>query len=119
MDNREDMTDEVQRSLNVYRQIQEEYEEFMMTFTKRIKVGVFAILIIPVFFLLLMFTQDSKLVFLTLWIVSILSIAAYLISQEYKKFEYESRLGLREEDEVKEKKTEEKNIDERGGEEDT
>lgn len=50
------MTDEVRRSLNVYRQIQEEYEEFMMTFTKRIKVGVFAIYYYSVFFIVNVYT---------------------------------------------------------------
>ena len=40
-------------------------------------------LIIPLVFLILMFSLDSKLVFLVLWIVSLIDLSVYLIVVEY------------------------------------
>lgn len=39
--------------------------------------------IIPLIFLILMFSLESKLVFLVLWIVSLIALALYLICVEY------------------------------------
>ena len=40
-------------------------------------------LILPLIFLVLMFSIESKIVFLVLWIVSLIVIAVYLICLEY------------------------------------
>lgn len=58
-------------------------EKFNAGYEKKIRMGFLAIIIIPVIFLILMFSIDSKLVFLILWILSIIGIAAYLIVVEY------------------------------------
>lgn len=48
-----------------------------------IRFGFFAILTIPLIFLILMFSLESRIVFLILWILSIILIAAWLITVEY------------------------------------
>ena len=69
--------DEFKKSLN------HRIEKFEAGYQKRIKKGFAAILIIPIIFLILMFSISSKMVFLVLWITSIIVIAIYLIIVEY------------------------------------
>ena len=47
------------------------------------RLGFLAIIIIPLIFLVLMFSLESKIVFLTLWILSIIIIAVWLIVVEF------------------------------------
>lgn len=56
---------------------------FEQNYSKRIKYGFLCMLIIPLIFLILMFSLDSKLVFLILWIVSLIALSLYLIVVEY------------------------------------
>lgn len=56
---------------------------FERNYSKRIKYGFLCMLIIPLIFLILMFSLDSKLVFLILWIVSLIVLSLYLIVVEY------------------------------------
>ncbi len=56
---------------------------FERNYSKRIKYGFLCMLIIPLIFLILMFSLDSKLVFLILWIVSLIALSLYLIVVEY------------------------------------
>ena len=69
-------------------------------------------LIIPLIFLILMFSLNSKLVFLILWIVSLIILSLYLISREYfhdKMVKQLALTGLTPEElveEVKEKRRE-------------
>ncbi len=69
--------DEFRKALN------DKIEKFESGYQKRIRRGFLAILVIPVIFLILMFSIDSKMVFLVLWIASIILIALYLIVVEY------------------------------------
>ena len=48
-----------------------------------IRFGFLGMIIIPLIFLILMFSLESKLVFLVLWIVSLIALALYLICVEY------------------------------------
>lgn len=57
--------------------------KFERNYSKRIKYGFLCMLIIPLVFLILMFSLDSKLVFLILWIVSLIALSLYLIVVEY------------------------------------
>ena len=50
---------------------------------KRISIGLKCIIIIPLIFLILMFSLESKIVFLVLWIISIIAIATWLIIVEF------------------------------------
>ncbi len=69
--------DEFRKLLN------DKIEKFESGYQKRIRRGFLAILVIPFVFLILMFSIDSKIVFLVLWIASIILIALYLITVEY------------------------------------
>lgn len=64
-------------------EINKKVEQFEICYPKLIKGGFFAIVIIPIVFLILMFSITSKMVFLVLWIVSIILIALYLICVEF------------------------------------
>ena len=52
-------------------------------YRKMIRYGFLAIIIIPLIFLILMFSLESKIVFLVLWIISIIAIATWLIIVEF------------------------------------
>ena len=54
-----------------------------------------AILIIPLIFLILMFSLESKIVYLILWIVSLIALVLYLICVEYihDKIQRQMELG--------------------------
>ena len=69
--------DEFRKSLN------DKIEKFQSNYHKKIRRGFLAIVVIPIIFLILMFSIDSKMVFLVLWIASIILIALYLIIVEY------------------------------------
>ena len=69
--------DEFRKSLN------DKIEKFQSNYHKKIRRGFLAIVVIPTIFLILMFSIDSKMVFLVLWIASIILIALYLIVVEY------------------------------------
>lgn len=69
--------DEFRKTLN------DKIEKFQSGYRKKIRRGFLAIVVIPIIFLILMFSIDSKMVFLVLWIASIILIALYLIIVEY------------------------------------
>ena len=69
--------DEFRKSLN------DKIEKIQSNYHKKIRRGFLAIVVIPIIFLILMFSIDSKMVFLVLWIASIILIALYLIIVEY------------------------------------
>ena len=56
---------------------------FEKRYPKLIRTGFIMILVIPLIFLLLMFSLESKIVYLTLWIISLIVLAVYLICVEY------------------------------------
>ena len=64
-------------------QTAEKAQRFEKNYHRMIRFGFFAILTIPLIFLILMFSLESKIVFLVLWILSIILIAAWLITVEY------------------------------------
>ena len=61
----------------------EKSEKFERRYPKMIRWGFLGMIIIPLIFLILMFSLESKLVFLVLWIVSLIALALYLICVEY------------------------------------
>ena len=78
-------------------EINKKVGQFEICYPKLIKGGFFAIVIIPIVFLILMFSITSKMVFLVLWIVSIILIALYLICVE---FIHENLLNKQKMDEI-------------------
>lgn len=63
--------------------ILEKEEKFQRAYPKRKKRGFLLIVVLPLVFLVLMFSVSSKMVFLVLWIASIVAVILYLIILEY------------------------------------
>ena len=60
---------------------------------KRIKTGMICMFVIPVVFLILLFTmQSSKIVYLVLWIASLFILCGYLIAVEYSDYLLQEKL---------------------------
>lgn len=64
-------------------EILERAAKFEKRYPGRIRNGFLTILILPLVFLVLAFSLEARLVFLILWILSIIAIAIYLIALEY------------------------------------
>lgn len=64
-------------------QTAEKAQNFEQNYRKMVRYGFLAIIIIPLIFLILMFSLESKIVFLVLWIISIIAIATWLIVIEF------------------------------------
>ena len=76
-----------------YRRIMEYQNEEHLRNQKKIRWGIRCVILIPMIFLMLMFSMDSsKVVFLVLWIVSLFTISAYLIYVEYMDYTLQERL---------------------------
>lgn len=59
----------------------------------RIKWGIRCVIIIPILFLILMFTMEtSKYIYLTLWVASMFLISAYLIYVEYADYKIQETM---------------------------
>ena len=71
---------------------------FEESYRKKIKAGFLLMFILPLVFMVLMFSLDSKIIYLVLWIISLIGISVYLICLEYfrdkmrKQFELEQQL---------------------------
>lgn len=65
---------------------------------KRIRVGMVCMIVIPLIFLMLMFTMNSsKIVYLVFWIISLFALCTYLIAVEYMDYnlqEHMKELGV-------------------------
>lgn len=78
----------------LYQEMKKQQEALHARNQKRIHIGIRCILLIPLFFLFLMFLTDSnKVIFLTLWIVSLFLLAAYLIYVEYADFQIQQTVA--------------------------
>ena len=75
-------------------QTAEKAQNFEQNYRKMIRYGFLAIIIIPLIFLILMFSLESKLVFLILWIVSLIGLAVYLIVVEYLHDKMQRQLAM-------------------------
>lgn len=89
-----------------YSRIMEYQNEEHMRNQKKIRWGIRCVILIPLIFLMLMFSMDSsKVVFLVLWIVSLFTISAYLIYVEYMDYTMQKRLtklGIKEDGKIDE-----------------
>lgn len=76
------------------KEVEDRAERFRKGYRKRVRLGFLAMILIPLIFLLLMFRIQSKMVFLILWILSVVLISGYLIINEYiyHKLEQEKQL---------------------------
>ena len=77
----------------LYQQLVYEMLEFHRGNRRRLRRGLRSLLIVPLLFLVLLFlTEESRVIFLLLWIISMFGIAAYLIGVEYIDSEMQKRL---------------------------
>ena len=65
------------------KEFMEKSERFERRYPYLIRYGFLAIVVIPLIFLILMFSLESKIVYLILWIVSLIVLVLYLICVEY------------------------------------
>ena len=89
--------------------LMERSEKFEKRYPKMIRFGFLGMIIVPLIFLILMFSLESKLVFLVLWIVSLIVLALYLICVEYihdKMLKQLAATGMTTEDLIREIKEE-------------
>lgn len=84
---------------NTYIRIKYEYMEMKEKRDRVNKTGIIFIAISAIIFLLLMFSLESKLFFLILWIITILFVVSYLIRNEYKFYKLRLYLGYENESE--------------------
>lgn len=81
------------KRLEAYDRIIEYQKQLHEKNQKRIKIGIKAVLIVPLIFLIIMFKlESSKVVFLVLWITSMFIISAYLITVEYADYKIQRQL---------------------------
>lgn len=75
-------------------QIRDRAHAFFRWYPRLIRIGLVAIVVIPLVFLILMFSVESKIVMLTAWITSIILIDVFLIVVEYMADNASRQLGI-------------------------
>ncbi len=83
-----------ERERSDYIKLLKSYANFRKNYNSLVKGGFLAIVIIPIIFLLLMFSLEAKIVFLVLWIVSIIACAVFIIVIEYTDYHYKKMLDI-------------------------
>ncbi|RKI41678.1 hypothetical protein D7V86_07810 [bacterium D16-51] len=79
---------------SIYRELLQQQEAFHQKNVKSIRTGIKCVIFVPLFFLALVFLTDSnKVIFLTLWIISMFIISAYLIYIEYMDFQVQELIA--------------------------
>ena len=82
----------------IFNKMLEYYTESHRKNKKRIRVGMICMIVIPLIFLMLMFTMNSsKIVYLVFWIISLFALCTYLIAVEYMDYnlqEHMKELGV-------------------------
>lgn len=91
----------------VFQNVLTAYEEAKTKREKYKKYGPIVILITGIVFLVLMFTLDTKIEFLILWVITAFYTAAVMIRAEYKYHKFRVILGLDKPDEEPEEEDEE------------
>lgn len=77
----------------IFNKMLEYYTESHRKNKKRIRVGMICMIVIPLIFLMLMFTMNSsKIVYLVFWIISLFTLCTYLIAVEYMDYNLQERM---------------------------
>ena len=79
---------------NAYLRLLREYNNFLKKRDRCRKVGLLVIVLVAVLFLVLMFSLESKIVFLTLWIISIFASVFTIVHIDYRCYKYAIILGI-------------------------
>ena len=67
---------------------------FFRNYPLMIRAGLISVVVLPIIFLVLLFSIEAKIVMLNLWIASIILIDFYLIMVEYARDSYARQLGM-------------------------
>jgi len=85
--------DEYEEEQLIFNKMLEYYTESHRKNKKRIRVGMICMIVIPLIFLMLMFTMNSsKIVYLVFWIISLFVLCTYLIAVEYMDYNLQERM---------------------------
>ena len=77
----------------IFNKMLEYYTESHRKNKKRIRVGMICMIVIPLIFLMLMFTMNrAKIVYLVFWIISLFALCTYLIAVEYMDYNLQERM---------------------------
>ena len=77
----------------IFNKMLEYYTESHRKNKKRIRVGMICMIVIPLIFLMLMFTMNSsKIVYLVFWIISLFALCTYHIAVEYIDYNLQERM---------------------------
>lgn len=77
----------------IFNKMLDYYTESHRKNKKRIRVGMICMIVIPLIFLMLMFTMNSsKIVYLVFWIISLFALCTYLIAVEYMDYNLQERM---------------------------
>ena len=79
---------------NAYLRLLHEYNNFVKKREKCRRVGIFVIISLAILFLILMFSVDSKVLFLSLWVISIFISVFIIIRIDYRCYKYATILGI-------------------------
>ena len=79
---------------NAYLRLMHEYHNFVNKRKKCREVGIFVIVSLAILFLILMFSVDSKIIFLSLWVISIFISVFVIIRIDYRCYKYAIILGI-------------------------
>lgn len=78
------------------RSLRRKAARFGALYPRLVSYGLVAIFAVPLLLLVLLFTVEAKIVFLMLWLLSVVVLDFYLISLEYIREVYERELGMSE-----------------------
>lgn len=84
----------LQRDPQMREEFRERAERFEKTYKRRKRCGFLLMAVVPLIFLILMFSVESKLVYLVLWIVTLIGLSLYLIWLEYHHERMQKQLEL-------------------------
>ena len=77
----------------IFNKMLEYYTESNRKYKNRLSIGMICIIVIPLIFLMLMFTMNSsKIVYLVFWIISLFALCTYLIAVEYMDYNLQERM---------------------------
>jgi putative membrane protein len=75
------------------KRISQRAHRFLALYPSLVRTGLIMVVVLPVVFLVLLFSVEAKIVMLTLWIVSIILIDFYLIVVEYMRDSFIKQVG--------------------------
>lgn len=84
----------LRRDPQMREEFRERAERFEKTYKRRKRIGFLLMAVVPLIFLILMFSVESKLIYLVLWIATLIGLSLYLIWLEYHHERMQKQLQL-------------------------